>query len=164
MSREALEVRRMQEEDLDAAAAIEQTLFSKPWSRESLAGAIKMQGNLYLSAFWDGQLPATVVCGVLSKKEISRMWLWPNPFAAEALLPECSPDLWRWPGKKGYPVSFWRYAPAISRLCACMRVWDFPPSEYGRIFTNARRGRRDYGKNIAAVLNGTRTFRKFPLY
>lgn len=62
MSREALEVRRMQEEDLDAAAAIEQTLFSKPWSRESLAGAIKMQGNLYLSAFWDGQLAG--YCGM----------------------------------------------------------------------------------------------------
>lgn len=62
MSREALEVRRMREADLDAVAVIEQALFSKPWSRESLAGAMKMPGNLYLSAFWNGQLAG--YCGM----------------------------------------------------------------------------------------------------
>lgn len=44
---ETLNVRRMREEDIPAVAAIERTLFSRPWTEQSFAGALR-QDTIFL--------------------------------------------------------------------------------------------------------------------
>lgn len=43
-------IRRMQEQDIDAVTAIEQEIFSKPWSKKSFLDAIQSAHTIYLAA------------------------------------------------------------------------------------------------------------------
>ncbi len=58
-----IEIRFMQQEDLDAVARIEQETFSQPWSKEGFASSLAREDTLYLSAFSDGELAG--YCGLL---------------------------------------------------------------------------------------------------
>ena len=43
-------IREIQEQDIDAVTAIEQEIFSKPWSRKSFQDAIQSEYTIYLTA------------------------------------------------------------------------------------------------------------------
>lgn len=43
-------IREIQEQDIDAVTAIEQEIFSKPWSRKSFQDAIQSEYTIYLAA------------------------------------------------------------------------------------------------------------------
>lgn len=58
-----LEFRRMQPEDLDEVAAIEESLFSCPWSRNSFLSSLDKKYILFLTALWDGKIAG--YCGLL---------------------------------------------------------------------------------------------------
>ncbi len=58
-----IEIRFMQQEDLDAVARIEQETFSQPWSKAGFASSLVREDTLYLSAFSDGELAG--YCGLL---------------------------------------------------------------------------------------------------
>lgn len=58
-----IEIRFMQQEDLDAVARIEQETFSQPWSKAGFASSLAREDTLYLSAFSDGELAG--YCGLL---------------------------------------------------------------------------------------------------
>lgn len=58
-----LEFRRMQPEDLDEVAAIEKTLFSCPWSKNSFEISLDKEYILFLTAIWDGKIAG--YCGFL---------------------------------------------------------------------------------------------------
>ena len=46
----------MEEKDLEEVAALEQEVFSKPWSKKSFADSIAKPENLYLTAYEAGEL------------------------------------------------------------------------------------------------------------
>lgn len=58
-----IEIRFMQQEDLDAVARIEKETFSQPWSKAGFAASLAREDTLYLSAFSDGELAG--YCGLL---------------------------------------------------------------------------------------------------
>lgn len=58
-----IEIRFMQQEDLDTVAQIEQETFSMPWSKAGFASSLGRADTLYLSAFSDGELAG--YCGLL---------------------------------------------------------------------------------------------------
>ncbi len=45
-----MQIRIMTEKDIDEVAALEQQIFSSPWSRESIEKAYQLQENIYLVA------------------------------------------------------------------------------------------------------------------
>lgn len=51
-----ISVRPMLQEDVDAAARIEQQVFSQPWSRQGFLDALKIQNTVFLIAEEDGRL------------------------------------------------------------------------------------------------------------
>lgn len=59
-----IEIRRMQEGDLEQVAEIEMLTFSEPWSRQSFADTYRKKENCYLVAWEDGQVLA--YCGFWS--------------------------------------------------------------------------------------------------
>lgn len=59
-----IEIRRMEERDLDQVAAIEKLVFSEPWSRQGFADTYRKKENCYLVAAQDGQVLA--YCGLWS--------------------------------------------------------------------------------------------------
>ncbi|MDE6874471.1 MAG: ribosomal protein S18-alanine N-acetyltransferase [Lachnospiraceae bacterium] len=59
-----MEIRRMQERDLDQVAALEQEIFSEPWSRQGFADSYQKKENCYLVVEEDGQVLA--YCGLWS--------------------------------------------------------------------------------------------------
>ncbi len=61
------EFRRMQPEDLEQVAVIEQQCFSEPWSREGFASSLRSPDTLYLTALEDGQVVG--YCGLLRSFE-----------------------------------------------------------------------------------------------
>ena len=56
------EIRRMRECDLDAVAAMEQLIFSEPWSRRSFEETYLKRDNCYLVACEEGRVLA--YCGL----------------------------------------------------------------------------------------------------
>lgn len=59
-----MEIRRMQEGDLDQVAAIEQATFSEPWSRKGFADSYQKKENCYLVVEEEGEILA--YCGLWS--------------------------------------------------------------------------------------------------
>ena len=55
-------VRRMIEEDVEAAAAIERALFTMPWSAQSFRESLALADAIYCAAFEDGTLAG--YCGL----------------------------------------------------------------------------------------------------
>lgn len=51
-----ISVRPMLQEDVDAAARIEQQVFSQPWSRQGFLDALKIPNTVFLIAEEDGRL------------------------------------------------------------------------------------------------------------
>lgn len=51
-----LEIRMMEEKDLDQVAAIEADLFSMPWSRNGFAESMELPHTLFLTAVMDGRV------------------------------------------------------------------------------------------------------------
>lgn len=60
---ETPEIREMSEEDLGQVAQLEAEIFSSPWSAESFLGEISNTGNLYLTAWMQGELAG--YCGFI---------------------------------------------------------------------------------------------------
>lgn len=60
----AVEIRRMEERDLDEVAAIEREVFSEPWSRQGFADTYRKKENCYFVAAQDGRVLA--YCGFWS--------------------------------------------------------------------------------------------------
>lgn len=58
-----LEIRRMQEEDLEEVVRIEEELFSQPWSRQGFLDSLRADNTIYLIALADGA--AAGYCGLL---------------------------------------------------------------------------------------------------
>lgn len=46
----------MEEKDLEEVAALEEAVFSQPWSKKSFADSIAKSENLYLTAYENGEL------------------------------------------------------------------------------------------------------------
>lgn len=57
-----IEIRRMQERDLDQVAMLENLIFSEPWSRRGFEETYQKKENCYLVAVEDGQILA--YCGL----------------------------------------------------------------------------------------------------
>lgn len=55
-------IRRMQEQDIDAVTAIEQEIFSKPWSKKSFLDAVRAEHTIYLLA--EGATAIMGYCGI----------------------------------------------------------------------------------------------------
>lgn len=55
-------IREIQEQDIDAVTAIEQEIFSKPWSRKSFQDAIQSEYTIYLAAEEAAEI--TGYCGI----------------------------------------------------------------------------------------------------
>lgn len=87
-----MEIRRMQEGDLDQVAAIERDIFSEPWSRKGFADTYQKKENCYLVVSEGGQILAYCgfwsvldeadICNVAVRKDARRRGL------AEAMLKE----------------------------------------------------------------------------
>lgn len=63
--RQQITIRRMGDNDLKAAAELEQAVFSRPWSYESLKEAVHNVKNCYLCACAEGEMGGQLVgyCG-----------------------------------------------------------------------------------------------------
>lgn len=59
----SVEIREMCQADLEEVAALEQTIFSMPWSQKGFDAAIRQDAALYLTARLDGKLAG--YCGLL---------------------------------------------------------------------------------------------------
>ncbi len=55
-------IRQMREQDIDAVAAIEQEIFSKPWSKKSFQDALQSEHTIYLVA--EDETGLTGYCGI----------------------------------------------------------------------------------------------------
>jgi len=55
-------IRRMLKQDIDTVAAIEQEIFSKPWSKKSFQDAVQSEHTIYLAA--EGEAGLTGYCGI----------------------------------------------------------------------------------------------------
>lgn len=55
-------IRQMREQDMDAVTAIEQEIFSKPWSRKSFQDALQSEHTIYLVS--EGETGLTGYCGI----------------------------------------------------------------------------------------------------
>lgn len=62
-----LEIRFMETEDLEKVAAIEGSLFSKPWSVKGFQDFLNSQDTIYLTALVDGEVAG--YCGLLRSFE-----------------------------------------------------------------------------------------------
>lgn len=62
-----LEIRFMETEDLEKVAAIEGSLFSKPWSVKGFQDSLNSQDTIYLTALVDGEVAG--YCGLLRSFE-----------------------------------------------------------------------------------------------
>lgn len=58
-----LEIRKMRPEDLDEVEAVEQKIFSQPWSKKGFEDALNQEAALYMTARMDGKLAG--YCGLL---------------------------------------------------------------------------------------------------
>lgn len=58
-----IEITRMQAADLDAVAAIENNIFSQPWSKKGFEASLRQPDTLYLTARFEGEIAG--YCGLL---------------------------------------------------------------------------------------------------
>ena len=66
-----MKIRSMKEEDLDQVVALEQAVFSQPWSRESFEAELAAAGHCYLVAEEEGQILGYCgYCGVTGEGQI----------------------------------------------------------------------------------------------
>ena len=73
---EQFQIREMRETDIAQVEAIEQEIFSVPWSEKSFLSACTTPKIFIWCALQAKKLQATADCGVCLAKAISPIWQW----------------------------------------------------------------------------------------
>lgn len=84
-----IEIRKLQEEDIEPLSRIEAESFSKPWSPQDFRDLLGRDYCVYLVALAEGEVAGC--CGMTNvvRRAILTMWWWRNGSATAALPGSC---------------------------------------------------------------------------